>query len=531
MRQTTWKSLLLLSAWSVALCAWAVDPGSYLTPACTKADPYTFSSLAGTTLSLPNTLYPEWSIFNASKESSETASSYFVSDGTDTSIGAGMFTFTEKLLSDEKAYLALAIKDENGDPLSLEPTPKKLRKDSFSFKVRFARSDTAPDIETLKEMYPSYAASKPDSSGSLPTYTAAKLGVCVLQDGYFYVSRVRSGSSTDTDTGMADSFVFEFCKTKYTYADVSADEGAVIIRIEFMSYMDDSGQNAPARSFRICARAAEADESTEVCLTKGRGYRWLSDPEKGYGFDFSSLEADDDCQWFPAIDNACAANGDTMLEVTGIDTVRYAAFSATGGGLYSAWMETKREAETAAALSAYTLGSFAPFVNDSGTLFSLYVDWATTYGVSLSDYLDRASTASVLSLASADDASSGSSAETAFNAFLLDMDPKVAEGTTLSLLLTGLTTEDDSILFTACAPAGSSLATSISKAGKLYVRRAASPAGVASAELVALESSQFSVADKQGNLTVQLPRTVGEGEDAVEMPFLQVLLKPITETP
>ena len=531
MRQTTWKCVCLISAWSVALCAWAVDPGSALSPACTKADPYTFLNSAGATLSLPNTLYPEWSIFNASKESSETASSYSVSDGSDASIGAGMFTFSEKLLSDESAYLALKIQDTNGDPLSLEPTANKLRKDSFSFKVRFARSDAAPDIDTLKEMYPSYAASKPDASGYLPTYTAAKLGVCVLQDGYFYVSRVRSGSSTDTDTGMAEDFVFEFCKTKYTYEEVCPGEGAVIIRIEFMSYMDDSGQNAPARSFRICARAADADESAEVCLTEKRGYRWMTTEEKGYAFDFSSLEADDDCQWFPAIDNACAASSPDRLDASTIDTLQYAAFSATGGGLYSAWMEANREVETAATLSAYALGSFEPFVTGTGSLFALYVDWAATYGVSLSDYLDRASSASLFALASADATDSESSADTAFNAFLLNMDPKVAEGTTLSLLLTGLTTEGDDILFTACAPAGASLATSISKAGKLYVRRAASPAGVASAELVALESSQFSVADNQGNLTVQLPRKVGTGEDAVEMPFLQVLLKPITETP
>ncbi len=513
------RFFLAASALGWAWCAGAaVSPGNWLSPACTKASPYTFSGAAGGSFAFPSAAYPEWSIFNASASASERERAYTVSAAGDAE-GAGMLRFNDGLAADDAAYLALAVRNADGSEFTLEPPAGKLRKDNLYATVRFELSDTAPDADALKAMYPSYADRSPDASGQLPLATAAKLGICVLQDGYFYVSRVRTGTAGSAGTGTPEDFTFEFCKTKHTYAEVGS--GAVVIRIEFQSYVD-SAEGAVARAFRIFARNASAAEGSpegaEICLTEGRGYRWIVTEEKGYAFDFSSLEDGDDCQWFYAIDNAWAATGPANFAADGLDAIRQVAFSATAGGFYDAWMLANRSVDGVELLTTYALGSFKPFVSDTGHLFDLYADWAAAYGVTLSDYLEPLEGTLRLRTASGADIT-----EAAFNAFLLNMDPSETAGKPLALTVTGLVTdpETDSVTLTVRGPEGCALATA--KAAQVCVRRAATPEALAAAEPVVYAAP---VADAQNNLILVLPRTeAGVGE----LPFMQVSLVPVSK--
>ena len=309
------RSLLLLCCLPIGCALLRAAPGQYLTPACTEAAPYTFADVTEDSFTFPTPDdYPEWSIYNAGALASEASRPYDVESDAD---GIKALCFKADLADDENAYdladdenayLTLGIRDTGGSaPLPLVPastddtddTDDRFRVDNLYAKVKFVPSDEPPTVDSLKEMYPSYAERQPEG-GTLPMHQAAKLGVCVLQDGYFYISRVMSGTPSEPGTGTPASLNFDFCKSKYTYPELGG--GAVVIRIEFRTFRNSENESI-TRAFRIFARNA-ADGSQEVCLTEGRGYRWCIEESGSYAFDFSSLEKGDDCQWLYAFDNA-----------------------------------------------------------------------------------------------------------------------------------------------------------------------------------------------------------------------------------
>ena len=496
--------LLCLSAW----CAWLrAAPGGYLTPNCTEAAPYTFADATEASYTFPTLgTYPEWSIYNASANASEAPRDYDVQADT---TGVKALCFISDLADDENAYLSLGIRAENGTaPLSLVPSDAadRFRVDNLYAKVKFVPSDDPPSVDSLKEMYPSYADSQP-SDGYQPLHQAAKLGICVLQDGYFYISRVMSGTPSEPGTGTPESLNFDFCKSKYTYDNVGG--GVVIIRIEFRTFRNSESE-APTRAFRIFARNAAAD-SQEFCLTEGRGYRWCIKESGSYAFDFSSLEKDDDCQWLYAFDNAVASQANLLLSTDGLESLQQLGFSATDGAFYSAWLEANRQIAAGTTLATtYQLGSFAPFVTSTGPLFELYADWARTYNVDLTAYLVASSSGAPLLLAASEEPTVDITEE-AFNAFLLDMNP--ADKATYALTITGIVpAADGSVTLTVCGPEGSTLA----KNADVCVRRAAALDGVSGAEAITVPLS----IDAAGRATLSLPAT------DTPLPFMQAVLVP-----
>ena len=500
------RSLLLLCCLPVGCALLRAAPGQYLTPACTEDAPYTFADVTVASYTFPTIDdYPEWSIYNAGTAASEAPRPYQVAEVE----GAKALCFIPDLADDENAYLSLGIRKTGGtSPLPLPPaaTTDRFRVDNLYAKVKFVPSDEPPTVASLKEMYPSYDESQP-VDGNLPMHQAAKLGVCVLQDGYFYISRVMSGKPDHPGTGTPDSLNFDFCKSDYTYAELGG--GAVIIRIEFRTFRNS--ENEPTtRAFRIFARKA-VDGSQEVCLTKGRGYRWCIEETGSYAFDFSSLEKGDDCQWLYAFDNAVAAKGDENLLMEGLDSLQQLGFSATAGAFYSAWLEANRQIVAGASLAkTYALGSFAPYVTSEGARFDLYADWARTYNVDLTDYLVQSSSGSTLRLTASDE-STVDITEEAFNAFLLDMNP--AKEATYALTITGIVpAADGSVTLTVCGPEGSTLA----KNADVCVRRAAALDGVSSAEALTVPLSL----DTAGRATLTLPAT------DTPLPFMQAVLVP-----
>ncbi|MCI6590872.1 MAG: hypothetical protein MSB12_07300 [Lentisphaeraceae bacterium] len=502
------RSLLLLCCLPIGCALLRAAPGQYLTPACTEAAPYTFADVTATSYTFPAPdTYPEWSIYNAEVEASEVSRDYPIAEID----GVKALRFTSGLVSDENAYLALGIRAENSNtaaPLSLVPATAadRFRVDNLYAKVKFVPSAELPDVDSLKEMYPRYAERQPEG-GILPKHQAAKLGVCVLQDGYFYISRVMSGTPTNPGTGTPESLNFGFCKSKYTYDDVGG--GAVIIRIEFRTFRN-SEYESTTRAFRIFARNA-ADGSQEVCLTEGRGYRWCIEETGSYAFDFSSLEQDDECQWLYAFDNAVAVTDPGNFADDGsLDSLQQLGFSATEGAFYSAWLDNAQIVAGASLANTYLLGSFAPFVTTNGARFELYADWARTYNVDLTDYLvPSASGEPLLLTASAEPTETIT--EQAFNAFLLDMDP--AAEATYALTITGIVpAADGSVTLTVCGPEGSTLA----KNADVCVRRAATLEDVAGAEAITVSTN----IDAAGRATLTLPAT------ETPQPFMQAVLVP-----
>lgn len=501
------RSLLLLCCLPAGCALLRAAPGQCLTPLCTEAAPYTFADAAEASFTFPTpATYPEWSIYNAEVAASEAPRAYTVEPDAD---GVKALCFIPDLADDENAYLALGIRAEDGtDPLALVPSTAadRFRVDNLYAKVKFVPSDEPPTVDSLTEMYPSYAERQPEG-GTLPMHQAAKLGVCVLQDGYFYISRVMSGTPSKPGTGTPASLNFDFCKSKYTYTELGG--GAVVIRIEFRTFRNSENESI-TRAFRIFARNA-ADGSQEVCLTEGRGYRWCIEESGSYAFDFSSLEKGDDCQWLYAFDNAVASQADPLLSTDGLESLQQLGFSATAGAFYSAWLEADHQIVAGASLAnTYSLGSFEPFVTSTGPLFELYADWARTYNVDLTAYLVASSSGAPLLLAASEEPTVDITEE-AFNAFLLDMDP--AKKATYALTITGIVpAADGSVTLTVCGPEGSTLA----KNADVCVRRAAALDGISGAEAITVPLS----IDGAGRATLTLPAT------DTPLPFMQAVLVP-----
>lgn len=485
----------------------------------TAETPYTFLSKAGKTIKLPSEpnatpeeQYLGWSVFNAPNSTLEEPAAYEVSAATDAEVGEGMLRFNKEI-DDEQTFLSLGIstaKTGAQDPVLMDAEKGEVRVDNVCADVRFVECADLPNVDTLKKMYPSYADSLPTQYGEA-IYTAAKLGVCVGPDGYFYVARVRAGATLDTTTGLPEDYVFEFCQSPVSYAAVGG--GKVTIRIEFNTYLS-ADEMLWRRAFRIFAKNANNADAAEMCLTTGLGYPWkISDAGDEYQFDFQSLGKG---EWLYSIDDAVAASGDMNLDYIPLDALNRLAFSATSGGFYSAWL-TSGSAQNLVALAAYDAKQFAPYVAEPGTLYSLYTDWATKYNVALTDYLEPA--AGGISLYGAENTDK---AQKAFDAFLLYMDPETNEP--LRLTVTGIVPEEDQISFTVMGPDGCDLREAVTRAARLCIRRAATLDAFATAPVEEYEHDIAFSADGTAASFV-LPKVKGE----VEMPFMQATLVAITD--
>ncbi len=484
----------------------------WLTPAHKATAPYEF--VAGSTLSLPNGT--GWTIFNAASTMAEVAGTYTVADGTSTyTAGTLHFVPPMALQEDESAYLTLGIRAENGTDLitmkPADPMVARMRTDRVYATVRMIPSDATPPIDTLKKMYSSYAASQPGAGGEEPEPTAAKLGLCVLQDGYFYVSRVHGGGTIDGTTGLPQDFVYEFCKTKVRYEDLGS--GDITLCVEFRSFQlppdEEGGMARPVtRAYRILAKPANADDADYKSLTAGRGYAWAVEMNASgtdYAFDWDSFEASDDSEWLYALDGTIPFTEGFRYDLSTLNTLSEMGFSASEGGLLKAWLQVDNNVQTLASLTGLNAANFTPYLEDiNSTAFSAYADWAADYDVTLSDYLANARARTATSLT-----------DEAFDAFLLYMDPANTE--TRRLLISGLVPKDDTITLTVLGPDGSNLARALGKGiSGIRLCRAATLDALATAT----PKSYTPSFDSEGNVILVLPKE----EEGVEKPFMKAEL-------
>lgn len=440
-----------------------------------------------------------WSVLNAADEETQnTALSYTL--GLDGSGAYLDFSAEDNPLGGlETVYLALGIDDGNGNPITMaRGDTNAFRTDNVYAKVRFERSANAPSMDDLRTMYPTY-----QQTGG--TAVAPKLGLYVNDDGYFCVSRVRSGQ-----TGTHDDLVFEFCTTEVHYDDVSPGEGAVVVRLEFQTFA--ATEQAPSvRGFRIWVRDAANDAAAWTCLTAGLGYRWTQDDEaQGYTFDFSSLGADEDCDWFYAIDSAQMEFDIANMNGPALEALNQLAFSATGGGFYSAWLALNGSALTQETLDNYDFGEFNAFLQGN-PMDNLVTDWASRYGVDLMQY----GTSKTRRFMAAD----GVDRTHDFNAFLLDMDPKAQVEQRLQV--TGIVpAADGSVTLTVRGPEGCVLKNALNSAGILHVTRAETLDGLPTAAPTVVPVDKL--AFDGGSATMVLP----PAGDGAPLPFIKVTLQP-----
>lgn len=448
------------------------------------------------------TLRAGWSVLNAQTEAEQnTPLDYTVTADTD-----GQDTYLDfangALASTKTLYLALGISQNAADatqlPIAMTPVAAgQFRIDTVTAKVRFEQSAAAPELDDLRALYTDYK-----QQGQPNAAVAAKAALYLGTDNHFYVARARPD-----ETGTSEQVVFDWCRTEVDYANLGG--GAVNVRFEFCTFrLTESGMDVPTRAYRIRV-SNPTDSASEVCLTKGLGFPWLSNPNDGYVFDFSTLGTGD---WFYAIDSASIAAGqgaiDTPLDVrNALDSLNQLAFSASGGGFYSAQIaQTEATSIDSLNLENYDTGDFATYLsNDAGK--TLVQEWALEYGVTLTDYLMAANASGGLD----------KTAE-AFNDFLLYVDPE--SGVEHRLRVTGIVPAEDgtTVTLSVRAPEGADLRLALSKAGELCVTRAETLNGLSGAKPEPLSGS---ISFDGDTATVVL-------DNATPKPFMKVTLRPKT---
>lgn len=446
------------------------------------------------------TLRAGWSVLNAQTEAEQnTPLDYTVTADTD-----GQDTYLDfangALASTKTLYLALGISQNAADatqlPIAMTPVAAgQFRIDNVTAKVRFEQSAAAPELDDLRALYTDYK-----QQGQPNAAVAAKAALYLGTDNHFYVARARPD-----ETGTSEQVVFDWCRTEVDYANLGG--GAVNVRFEFCTFrLTESGMDVPTRAYRIWV-SNPTDPASEVCLTKGLGFPWLSNPDDGYVFDFSTLGTGD---WFYAIDSASIAAGqgaiDTPLDVrNALDSLNQLAFSASGGGFYSAQIaQTEATSIDSLNLENYDTGDFATYLsNDAGK--TLVQEWALEYGVTLTDYLMAANASGGLD----------KTAE-AFNDFLLYVDPE--SGVEHRLRVTGIVPAEDgtTVTLSVRAPEGADLRLALSKAGELCVTRAETLDGLSGAEPEPLS----------GSLTFDGDTATVVLDNATPKPFMKVTLRP-----
>lgn len=455
------------------------------------------------------TLGAGWSVLNAQTEAEQnTQLDYTVTADTD-----GQDTYLDfangALASSETLYLALGISQNANDttqtPVVMSPLGAGLfRIDTVTAKVRFEQSAAAPKLDDLRALYTDY-----EFQGQPNAAVAAKAALYLGTDDRFYVARARPD-----ETGSSERVVFDWCRTEVDYASLGG--GAVNVRFEFCTFrLTGTEGDVPTRAYRIWV-SNPADPTTEVCLTKGLGFPWLSNPDDGYVFDFSTLGTGD---WFYAIDSAAIAAGqgaaDTSLEaINALDKLNQLAFSASGGGFYSAQIEqSKATSIDSLNLENYDTGDFAAYLsNDAGK--TLVQEWALEYGVTLTDYLQP----NGARLMAANASGGLDKTAEAFNDFLLYVDPE--SGVEHRLCVTGIVPAEDgtTVTLSVRAPEGADLRLALSKAGELCVTRAETLDGLSGAKPEPLSGS---ISFDGDTATVVL-------DNATPKPFMKVTLRPKT---
>ncbi len=447
------------------------------------------------------TLGTGWSVLNAQTEAEQnTRLDYTVTADTD-----GQDTYLDfangALASTKTLYLALGISQNAADatqlPIAMTPVAAgQFRIDTVTAKVRFEQSAAAPELDDLRALYTDYK-----QQGQPNAAVAAKAALYLGTDNHFYVARARPD-----ETGTSEQVVFDWCRTEVDYANLGG--GAVNVRFEFRTFrLTESGVDVPTRAYRIWV-SNPADPTAEVCLTSGLGFPWLSDPDNGYVFDFSTLGTGD---WFYAIDSASMQGdiGTSVEAINALDKLNQLAFSASGGGFYSAWL-SNGTSPTQETVDTNDFGEFNAFLK-ANPMDNLVTDWASRYGVDLMQY----ATPTGRRLMAAD----GVDKAYDFNAFLLDMDPKAQVAQRLQV--TGIVpAADGSVTLTVRGPEGCVLKNALRRAGILHVTRAETLEGLATAASEPISVGELAFDD--GSATMVLP----PADDGAPLPFIKVTLQP-----
>lgn len=538
---------MLLCSLGLTWGALGICAGNYVNPTDNYSSDtaYTF---ANQTSPLALCGLPEWSVFNATDSTYEaalTAATFELLEDTSAEAGTGAtdtyldFASSSVTQSDETTFLSLVLSNSSAAaeaiPLTPTTTTDTYRRDYIYVEMQPVESESLPDMSMLQKMYASASDSAPDSE----TYPlAAKLGLIVGPDGYFYVSRVLSGSGSSAEsdsssgTGQAADAQIEWCNTKVAYGS-----GRIQVRFEIITYnynisATDASLASYARAYRVWVKKPSATMWT--CLTTDLGYDWMSattDGGSGYYIDFSRTG-----DWLFFIDETVvAANPDDYSAdvFDDLDSLQQIGFSATDGRLYAVWLDLANEnADTSvyasmseAELTA-ALGSFASYVGAPGssTAADVLAAWMERYGVTFSDLTgDTASTVSLASAVSlASTTSTSSITESAYEAFLLNIPTDSA--ISHSLVVTGIVPEENQVTITVQGPAfvqgtGSYKLTNL-EAAEVLIRR--------SATLDTLEGATptryTATANSDGSLTFVMPRAEGD----VELPFMRAELSALT---
>lgn len=469
----------------------------------------------------------------------------------------------------EESFLALRIGSISNDtytPYNLCPEkPNVITHRSLNITTRFEPSGEFPSLADdekkgvglLRQLYPDYANA---SNMNQAYFYAAKLGICVKDDGYFYIARVRASdeliaSMQGNQTLPSQGLIFEWVRTNVAYMDdpnpgtstattgVDSEttgqdvisyvgNGRVEIRVESYAFRADA--DSPHFVIAYCLSVKGPKNTDYVSLTEGLGYSWLSNPTDGaYSIDFSSLGKNKAAKWLFPIDNACVGTYDAtshaQLELESLSTLNMVAFSASAGGLYKVELEEKADIPSLASLATIReVGAFAAYANLSSPMFTLFADWVDRHQVQLENHLSALSdgrTISTLGTKLYSESQGCETTEETFNAFLLDMDPK--EKVEQKLSVASVVPDDDCLMLTVVGPDGCNLKDAISRAGRLYVKRAATIADFATATSVPVDTIEGAaiatdtcLADGKG-VCITLPRKEGEKD----MPFVQVTLE------
>ncbi|MDO5462368.1 MAG: hypothetical protein Q4F99_02640 [bacterium] len=453
--------------------------------------------------------------------------------------GRNYLSFGGTKLSPE-SYLALRIGSIDGTtytPYALKPANEsEIITTNLVITTRFEPSSDFPEMEDLQQLYFSYADR--EKLNETVTFGAAKMGICVDDDGLFYVARVFANPE------VSSQLIFEWAETNVVYmaeptqrtnaTKVYVGNGRVDVKVEARAVRAEDDRGFVV-AYRLWVKPGDADDTAYVCLSENLGYSWISKESEevtidgvqkkiNYSIDYSSHGSDD---WLFPIDMAATSLVDpsslVQMDPDSLETLNMVGFSATSGGLYKVEMETLT-APDLTAVSTHNIGQFAQYGVLTASTFGLFSDWMTRYNVDLSNHLSSLTSNRSVTLLSMYETSQGcDTTEETFNAFLLDMDPSV--GVVQKLHVKSVVPEGDVLTLTVAGPDGCSLKNATSRAGRLYVKRAATIAELATATSEPVDTiAGASIATMDANnLCVTLPREKG----GIDMPFVQVTLEAI----
>lgn len=524
---------ILLSSVVFALLPSMAFSATNLALPVSPSNPYDLTTLAdGNDFKLfgLNTTYANaWCVLNPELEEDETNEQALEIDA-EVDDTTPYLSFKGLNLS-SNAFLALRIGTiESGDykPYALRPKDDDINKivpRALVITTRFEPSVEPPSFDLLKNLYFSFEDSK--NLNSNVVVGAAKLGICVDDDGYFYIARVVASSelSEDSSTQIIQELKFEWAQTKVAYMNKPANpvegvtyvgNGRVDVKVESYAFRAEEDQLGFSIAYRLLIKSDVLENY--VSLSNGLGYTWAAtDASEGaYAIDFESIG---NGEWLFPIDAASVGTIENTLDAGTLDTLNMVGFSATAGGLYKVVMEEGTPVADVNTLSTYNIGQFATYGVLTSPTFSLFSDWINRYKVTLENHLSKTTSTRSVNLLSAVGATT---TEETFNAFLLDMDPKLDVVQKLHVL--SIVPDGEKMVLTVAGPEGCSLKNATARAGRLYVKRAATIEGLSSEESVPVDTIVGATMATDGDhLCVTLPRQ----EDNIDLPFVQVTLEAI----